>query len=384
MKHTKARASQWYYIGLELHLKPSDMETIDIDRRLCEDKLRDCLKCWLEGNVLPEYREDKPKWSKLIEVIAADNGGNDPALADEIGRKLNADSHHDTHCNTDASTYTTGLHDPSKDTPPSTRNTNIESFTPPRYFITIPEVKRKPPLQKHKSTVEPQPKPMRRNVTEGPTAVNICIIRKPEFDLKCLRAISELSSKSRRQAVMTLAPVKINGHQIIVHDCIARNNTDIQELTRKCHNPDLVLFCTQLLSDASSRQVRHKIQSEDANIISGINRKKQFWSKTLFVLSKDYVEEESERAYDRRLKARRVFLKERVVSSTCSKSFSLKPVVVDPKEYANEDWKRKVIQAMVACCESSNHDAKTNHDAKSVECTEAILAILKLFQVDKL
>ena len=79
--------ARWKYIGLALRLDPSELKKIERENR---DSLEDCLTevliLWLNGNYNTERFGD-PSWELLARAVADPAGGNNCALAEEIGNK---------------------------------------------------------------------------------------------------------------------------------------------------------------------------------------------------------------------------------------------------------------------------------------------------------
>ena len=78
---------RWKHIGLALRLDPSELKKIERENR---DNLEDCLTevltLWLKKAYNTE-RFGEPSWELLARAVAHPAGGNNPALAQEIGRK---------------------------------------------------------------------------------------------------------------------------------------------------------------------------------------------------------------------------------------------------------------------------------------------------------
>ena len=66
LKESFAARSKWYFIGLELGVKASELDAIKIDNPEVKECYLEVLKCWLKG-VAP-----KPTWAALAEALASD------------------------------------------------------------------------------------------------------------------------------------------------------------------------------------------------------------------------------------------------------------------------------------------------------------------------
>ena len=79
-------AARWKDIGLALRLGPSQLDEIENDNRNASDCLTRVLTLWLKKTYNTE-RFGEPSWELLARAVADPAGGNDPALAEEIGKK---------------------------------------------------------------------------------------------------------------------------------------------------------------------------------------------------------------------------------------------------------------------------------------------------------
>ena len=79
--------SRWKHIGLALRLDPSKLKKLERENR---DNLEDCLTEVLTLWLKKAYNTEKfgePSWELLARAVAHPSGGNNPALAEEIGKK---------------------------------------------------------------------------------------------------------------------------------------------------------------------------------------------------------------------------------------------------------------------------------------------------------
>lgn len=216
--------------------------------------------------------------------------------------------------------------------------------------------------------------------TLTPTILNILLIRPLEFDSQCLKAISpkiELSKTHRKQTIVTIPDISINPyHKIVIHDFITSQGTtwkDIQKLAVSSN--DIVLFCTPLLNNSKS-QDKQKVQAHDSAAISFLSKsitsgKEQFWSKTLFVLSKGYLKDETSKQLKSKINARLVFLKNRVETASHNiKHYKMKYVIVNdnsfPISHQSNSWKENLIHTMITSCESQKAIQVLEHCLKSL------------------
>ena len=78
--------ARWKSIGLALRLDPSQLDEIETDNRNASDCLIRVLTLWLNKAYNTE-RFGEPSWELLAKAVADPAGGNNPALAQEIGKK---------------------------------------------------------------------------------------------------------------------------------------------------------------------------------------------------------------------------------------------------------------------------------------------------------
>lgn len=82
------KAYRWRGIGLMLKVRPDDLNTINSEGGTDQDKLIKVLSYWLQRRVIEKHSHEIPTLKRLIEVIRADRGGGDPALAEKMTAKL--------------------------------------------------------------------------------------------------------------------------------------------------------------------------------------------------------------------------------------------------------------------------------------------------------
>ena len=77
---------RWKHIGLALRLDPSELKVIERENRDLEDCLTEALALWLRKAYNTE-RFGEPSWELLARAVGDPAGGNNPALAEKIGKK---------------------------------------------------------------------------------------------------------------------------------------------------------------------------------------------------------------------------------------------------------------------------------------------------------
>lgn len=191
---------------------------------------------------------------------------------------------------------------------------------------------------------------------QSPLTMHVCLVRKLDSRLQFLKSFFPLSSKPKRNLIQSTTVI-VGPHKLTIHDCIACEELtwqDIEHLQKKCPEPDLVLFCTPLLNNHKP-QDRQKIQANDAETISFFSKsiidKQLFWSKTLFVLSKEQVKDETSKKSTNRITSRIKFLKGRVETSSCLK-YQIKHVIVNDIPELDNDapWKKDMLDAIASIC----------------------------------
>ena len=75
-------AHRWYYIGLALRLKPSDLEKIRSNQP--DDQFRNMILEWLKMNYNTE-KHGLPTWRRIVEAVNA--SGENTFLANQLARK---------------------------------------------------------------------------------------------------------------------------------------------------------------------------------------------------------------------------------------------------------------------------------------------------------
>ena len=78
--------ARWKGIGLALRLDPSQLDEIESDNRNSTDCLTRILTLWLKKAYNTE-RFGEPSWELLARAVAHPAGGDNPALAKEIGKE---------------------------------------------------------------------------------------------------------------------------------------------------------------------------------------------------------------------------------------------------------------------------------------------------------
>ena len=76
-------ASRWKSLGAALRLPRPVLDRIEADRRDAKSSLEDVVTEWLNQSYNTQ-RFGLPSWKMLAEAVAHRNGGNNPALADDI------------------------------------------------------------------------------------------------------------------------------------------------------------------------------------------------------------------------------------------------------------------------------------------------------------
>jgi len=79
-------AAKWRNIGIFLRIRPSQLETIQVQGYTPMESMREMLITWLQRNYNVE-RFGEPTWKKLVEVVSHSAGGGNPSLAMEIARR---------------------------------------------------------------------------------------------------------------------------------------------------------------------------------------------------------------------------------------------------------------------------------------------------------
>ena len=79
-------ASRWKSLGAALRLPRPVLDRIEADRRDAKSCLEDVVTEWLNQSYKTK-RFGLPSWKMLAEAVAHRNGGNNPALADDIIRR---------------------------------------------------------------------------------------------------------------------------------------------------------------------------------------------------------------------------------------------------------------------------------------------------------
>ena len=77
--------ARWRDIGLALRLNPTHLNTIEAERRKLQDCLTEMLTMWLNKNYNTE-RFGEPSWELLARAVGHRDGGDNPALAEDIKR----------------------------------------------------------------------------------------------------------------------------------------------------------------------------------------------------------------------------------------------------------------------------------------------------------
>ena len=77
--------ARWKDIGLALRLNPTNLNTIEAERKKLQDCLTEMLTLWLKKNYNTE-RFGEPSWELLARAVAHPAGGDNPALAEDIKR----------------------------------------------------------------------------------------------------------------------------------------------------------------------------------------------------------------------------------------------------------------------------------------------------------
>ena len=78
-------AAKWRNIGIQLGIRDSQLEVIQLQRDSPLDCLRQMLATWLLKNYNVE-RFGEPTWMKLVEAVNHMAGGGNPTLATNIAR----------------------------------------------------------------------------------------------------------------------------------------------------------------------------------------------------------------------------------------------------------------------------------------------------------
>ena len=80
-------AERWKYIGQALRLHTSDINKIAAEGKSVTDCLSDMVELWLNKNY-DVSKHGQPSWQMLENAVRARAGGNNPAIAEQIHRKI--------------------------------------------------------------------------------------------------------------------------------------------------------------------------------------------------------------------------------------------------------------------------------------------------------
>ena len=76
-------AANWRDIGIFLRIRPSQLETIQVQGYTPMESMREMLITWLQRNYNVE-RFGEPTWKKLVEAVSHSAGGGNSSLAMKI------------------------------------------------------------------------------------------------------------------------------------------------------------------------------------------------------------------------------------------------------------------------------------------------------------
>ena len=78
--------ARWYHVGVELGLRPGDLDAIQNQHHDIDRALNAMVSVWLrkDYNVT---RFGPPSWSRLVEAVGNSAGGRNPAHAEQIAAK---------------------------------------------------------------------------------------------------------------------------------------------------------------------------------------------------------------------------------------------------------------------------------------------------------
>ena len=80
-------AARWKNLGLALRLDPDRLDVIEGENRRMEDCLTEVLSLWLK-KMYDYERVGDPSWQLLARAVGDPVGGNNPALAEKIAKKM--------------------------------------------------------------------------------------------------------------------------------------------------------------------------------------------------------------------------------------------------------------------------------------------------------
>ena len=80
-------AARWKNLGLALRLEPDKLDVIEGENKRMEDCLTQVLSLWLK-KMYDYKRLGDPSWQLLARAVGDPVGGNNPALAEKIAKKI--------------------------------------------------------------------------------------------------------------------------------------------------------------------------------------------------------------------------------------------------------------------------------------------------------